>query len=196
MTKKCTKCQELKAIILFYQDRTRKDGHTPWCKACQGAYRVANRDKLSEKQRESQRRYSKWYYRNNKDKSKKYKKANRLRINKLQKERRSSNINYRISYNLRCRIGNAVKNNQKGGSAINELGCSVDFFKAYIAQLFLPGMSWDNYGLHGWHLDHIIPLSSFDLTDREQFLKACHYTNYQPLWAKDNLTKAAKTESS
>lgn len=51
-------------------------------------------------------------------------------------------------------------------------------------------MTWENYG--EWHLDHIKPLVSFDLTKRVQFLETCHYTNYQPLWAKDNLTKSGK----
>ena len=53
-------------------------------------------------------------------------------------------------------------------------------------------MTWDNYGYDGWHLDHKTPLAAFDLTDREEFLQACHYTNYQPLWSLDNLRKGAK----
>ena len=85
----------------------------------------------------------------------------------------------------------AIKSNQKAGSAVRDLGCSIKEFKACIESKFQHGMTWDNHGFHGWHLDHIIPLSKFDLTDREEFLKACHYTNIQPLWAYDNLSKGA-----
>jgi len=57
---------------------------------------------------------------------------------------------------------------------------------------FQPDMNWDNWASDGWHIDHIKPLASFDLTDREQLLIACHYTNLQPLWAKDNIAKSDK----
>ena len=53
-------------------------------------------------------------------------------------------------------------------------------------------MTWDNYGVYGWHIDHILPLSIFNLSDRTQLLKACHYTNLQPLWAEENLKRGAK----
>jgi len=57
-------------------------------------------------------------------------------------------------------------------------------------------MTWDNYGSGpgSWNIDHIIPLSSFDLTDREQFLEACHYTNLQPLWFEDNMEKGSQLD--
>jgi len=53
-------------------------------------------------------------------------------------------------------------------------------------------ITWENHSRAGWHIDHIKPLISFDLIEREQFLEACHYTNLQPLWAKENLRKGSK----
>ncbi|RWM89999.1 MAG: hypothetical protein EOR84_22585 [Mesorhizobium sp.] len=109
-----------------------------------------------------------------------------------QDSRRRTNPNYRIAGRLRGRLNKALQGRLKGGSAVSDLGCSIPEFKSYIERQFQPGMSWDNWGPDTWHLDHIKPLASFDLTDREQFLQACHYTNYQPLWAADNMKKGAR----
>jgi hypothetical protein len=103
--------------------------------------------------------------------------------------RRKTDIEFRIASNLRSRTTAAIRYGRKNGSAVRDLGISIPEFKVYIESLFMFGMSWGNYGREGWHLDHIIPLTRFNLTDREQFLKAAHYSNYQPLWAKDNIVK-------
>lgn len=95
---------------------------------------------------------------------------------------------------IRSRLSNALNGQFKSGSSIDDLGCTVDEFIIYIESKFLAGMNWDNHGRRGWHLDHIIPISSFDLSNREEFLKAVHYTNIQPLWAIDNLRKSNKIQ--
>lgn len=141
----------------------------------QKLYRIFNKEKIRNKDRK--------YYLNNivkiKNNSKKYK-----------RDRRKIDINYKLSENLRSRLYKIIKNIYKSGSAVKDLGCSINDLKIYLEKQFKPGMAWDNYGK--WHLDHIKPLSSFNLTDRNQFLAACYYTNYQPLWAKENLIKYNK----
>jgi hypothetical protein len=83
----------------------------------------------------------------------------------------------------------AQHNSQKLLGSLEIYGCTIPELRSHLESQFQPGMTWDNYGLHGWHIDHIIPCASFDLTDPEQ-QKACfHYTNLQPLWAEENLKK-------
>lgn len=88
---------------------------------------------------------------------------------------------------LRSRFRLALKNNQKTGSAVKDLGCSITELKQYLEAQFQSGMTWDNHG--EWHIDHIIPLASFNLMDKQQILKACHYTNLRPLWANENFKR-------
>lgn len=87
-------------------------------------------------------------------------------------------------------IGYAIRKNQKKGRIIDAIGCSVDELKRHLEQQFVSGMSWENKGRFGWHVDHIIPLSMFDLTNDYQFKIANHYTNLRPLWWRDNLKKS------
>ena len=81
-----------------------------------------------------------------------------------------------------------TKNIKKNNSSFEIIGCTPKFLTGYLEKLFTDNMSWDNYGK--WHIDHIIPLSSAK-TEQDIF-KLCHYTNLQPLWAKDNIIKSNK----
>jgi hypothetical protein len=95
-----------------------------------------------------------------------------------------------ISYRVREEL---KKNNIKKISKSPELlGCTVQEAREHLEKQFKEGMTWENHGLYGWHIDHIIPCASFDLTDPDQQKKCFHYTNLQPLWAKENLIKGAK----
>lgn len=99
----------------------------------------------------------------------------------------------RLAHNLRHRINKALKGNFKKGSAVRDLGCSIPDFKKYLEAKFHPGMTWENYG--EWHIDHIRPLASFDLSDQIQFLMACNFKNLQPLWAIQNFSKSDRIDA-
>lgn len=142
-------------------------------------------------------KYESDYRNQNKDivlkKKRKYYQDNKIRLNCLKKEynkkRHLEDIEFKLKSNLRSRLNQAIKTNTKAGSAISDLGCSIAELKEHLERQFQDGMSWDNWTIDGWHIDHIIPLANFDLTNKEELKKACHYANLQPLWAKDNLKK-------
>lgn len=192
--KHCNKCGQDKNLSDFPKDNSRKDGHRHECKNCHNTYLRKHYKKNKEKRNKSSKKWKIKNKRHIKAYRKKYnrthKEANRIQHNKYIQKRLQFDLNYRLSSYLRSRIHDALKKSYKVGSAISDLGCTIEEFRDYIATKFTEGMSWENYGK--WHLDHIIPLISFDLTDRNAFLIACHYTNYQPLWAKDNLKKRSK----
>jgi hypothetical protein len=100
----------------------------------------------------------------------------------------------KVAANLRSRLSKALGRNQKTVSMSEYLGCSLQELRIHLESQFKPGMSWNNYSLEGWHVDHIKPLNLFDLSDPDQIKIACHYTNLQPLWAKDNRSKGDSYE--
>lgn len=152
------------------------------------------RIRLRDLERNKIRRESQGYNEKQVERKRKWRELNRdryLATNRAYDAKQlKENIQRRISKNLRHRLGKAVMGKTKGASAVGDLGMSIADFKEYIEGLFKDGMTWDNYGK--WHLDHIRPLSSFDLTDKEQASAACYYLNIQPLWAIDNIKKGAK----
>lgn len=205
--KVCSVCKCKLSLDHFYMNKRCSDGYDCQCKNCKKNYVSSERGRLLRRERNKRWRTSekgKVVYRKINDeyrRSEKGKKSNeksRKRRNLLgksslyYKEKRISDINYKISSNLRGRLLTALKNNQKSGHTLDLLGCSIDELKAHLEMQFEPGMTWDNLGKGEgkWQIDHIIPCSYFDLTKEENQRICFNYRNLQPLWAKDNLEKS------
>ena len=110
-----------------------------------------------------------------------------------QKRALKENKTFRLSCFLRTRINGFAKG-KKDRSTETLIGCSFHQFREYISSLFTEGMSWNNWGRGdgNWHLDHKRPCASFDLSNPEQLAECFHYSNYQPLWSRDNKIKSSK----
>lgn len=198
--KNCTTCLLMKPFSDFSKRLASPDGMSPKCKHCSNQYgiiyREKNADELSKKRkivlnsRTEEQKLLKVAY------DREYNRKNSVRINEHRKQynknKRKSDTAYRLSENLRSRLYKVTAGITKVGSAVHDLGCDINEFKLYIESKFQPGMTWENYGIKGWHVDHIIPLATFNLENREEFIQAAHYTNLQPLWAEDNLKKGSK----
>jgi hypothetical protein len=146
----------------------RKSSLKPSCRAKKKAYRTKMRDKF--------KAYQKAYLERHPER----RKASAARYNQTPKARMAAAI--------RSRIGHALRSKTQSTRAY--LGCTPEFFKKHIEAQFVAGMTWDNFGK--WHMDHIVPLSAFDLSDIRQVQIACNWTNIRPMWAKANLRKSSK----
>lgn len=203
----CTKCKEEKSAESFGFDShsNRLKSHCKQCLAIKRRERYdLNKERLYQKS-DTYKQYQKKY-----KETEEYKEKHNLyrRTSKHHKEWRDkyrkteSQIEYRNSYlrrphvmarnALRNRLRSAMKGEYRKGMAVDNLGCSIISFKKHLESLFKDGMSWDNYG--EWHIDHIKPLSIFNLENDEDVKIACNYKNMQPLWKRENLTKGNKYE--
>ena len=175
----CTKCQANKNFNEFYFVK-----HS-------GYYR--NECKSCWKQRTAKYKFSPLALIKIKERNRKWNKENReivnRRLRKYYKINKELNPKIKLLKNLRRRILHSVINGRKSATTLKLLGCSVEFVKSHIESQFKNGMSWDNYGIRGWHIDHIRPCASFDLTIPEQQFKCFHYTNLQPLWATTEIAR-------
>ena len=98
----------------------------------------------------------------------------------------------RDNLSLRMRLALKEQNLTKRNTTADLVGCSIPFLKEYLEKKFKKGMTWKNQGRFGWHIDHIVPCSKFDLSDPDQQKKCFNYKNLQPLWAKENILKSNK----
>ena len=205
--KACTKCGVEKVLEEFHLNKKGKFGRHSWCKACfdewqqtykqrpgvkrqQRAYAKAHRQqpKFKERWRAYAQRpeHKEWWraYRQRPE-HKEWRRA-------YQQRRSQTDHAFKLVRNLRARLRQALKGTCKSARTLELLGCTVEELRAHLEAQFKPGMTWENQGRYGWHIDHIKPCASFDLTDLEQQRACFHYTNLQPLWAAENLSKGAK----
>jgi len=203
MRKWCAENREKKhAMDAEYRAKNREKFLAYW-----KSYYETNSDKIRE-------RASKWFEKNRelcKQRSRDRYDKNKESILELAKQRakkpeviKSRSARRRFKYHsvpcvkiaIRCRsrLARVLKKELRSENAIQLLGCSLEDAVKHIESLFKPGMSWSNWNYNGWHLDHIKPLVSFDLTDPEQLKVACHISNLQPLWKNENLSKSRKTQ--
>jgi hypothetical protein len=163
-------------------------------------YYIKNRDKLLEKNRlhrlknkEYYLKYEKERYAKNpefyKKKHREYSKTNRDTVNKYVRNKYANDLQFKIKCVLRARLLVALKGKQKSDRTLNLIGCSIPELKIYIERQFKEGMNWQNWMYKGWHIDHKMPISKFNLSDKEEIKRACHYTNLQPMWSLDNHKK-------
>lgn len=159
--KRCSKCNIEKELTEFYKNKGGKDGLRSNCKSCEN------------------------------ERSKKYFKQNRGRVNewrrKRERKRRKTDPLFKMKQNLRSRTQAAFRREgySKDTKTQEMLGVDWQICKAHIEKQFTKGMNWENQG--EWHIDHIIPLASANT--EEELKKLCHYSNLQPLWGEENLSK-------
>lgn len=192
--KTCTKCKVEKEETKFY--KASKGGLEAQCKDCTKENTAEWRKNNLEKSKASVKRCydkNKGKYRETQKRweQKNKKRVRRYKVSHISKKYKT-NLGFRLIFNLRQRIRHVLFKNSKFAPSLELIGCGSDKLKSHLESKFQEGMTWENYGR--WHIDHIRPCASFDLSKEDQQQLCFHYTNLQPLWAADNIKKSDKWE--
>jgi len=193
--KACKKADyQVKRVSILAQKKQYFQANKDSIRKYKETYREINKDIIAKK--------NKVYYEANKNtilkRNSAWQKTNKEWVNTWNKqyrvEKNKIDPSHKIKNNIRTRvrIGIICGGGRKSASTLELLSCSYKHARKHLESQFVEGMNWDNYGFYGWHIDHIIPCASFDLTDPDQQRQCFHYTNLQPLWAEDNLRKSDK----
>lgn len=196
--RRCNKCKIEKPASEFNKDKGNKSGLQYSCRDCQKKWRLENSEKIKDDYRrryiknrdEYKERAKKWAKQNPEKRQEICSKWRKNKGREYKKERYHNDPMYRMVHTIRNRTKTAFKRNywQKNGPTEQMLGTDYKTAFKHIESRFKKGMSWDNFG--EWHIDHIIPLAS--ATTEEGLIELCHYTNLQPLWAEENISKGDK----
>lgn len=202
MIKICCTCKEEKDLSDFQKRKGSKDGHTSACKKCRKVIEDRWKNNNPEKRREAA---NKWAINNRESQAenrkrhnskperiaylKEYRKKHRERYQDLHNNRYKTDPLYNITCKYRRRVYMAIKRKytSKANSTVKLLGVPFETFKKHIESLFTKGMTWEKVMSGDIHLDHKMPLST--ATNEDELASLFHYSNVQPLWAKENLSK-------
>lgn len=207
---KCSTCNKSKSTDCYSLNRSKRNGLQSRCKECVKihrdknkesikAYKLANKDVISAQRKEYRAEnkekiseYDKSYREKNHDKHitrcSEWHKNNKDHTSEYRREYRSI-PEVKIAHSLRERLRSGLVNHIKCESTLDLVGMTGVELREWLESQFVDGMTWDNYGYDGWHIDHIRPCASFDMSDPEEQRKCFNYTNLQPLWAMDNFVK-------
>lgn len=192
VTRICNRCNTEYPLNNFYKHKSNAGGYRPQCKPC---LNYMNKSVWKNSRAEAKQNKKKYVC------TEEQKEKNKLRrrvgnrgpeyalAQKLWRQKYYADPQRNLARAIRRRLYMARKAQCKTGKTLEYLGCSWADLKVHLEKQFKPGMTWENYGVSGWHIDHIIPLCAFDLTKEEELKKACHYTNLRPLWGHENLAK-------
>ena len=198
-SKICSKCGVEKELCEFHNSKKGKLGKVSNCKNCVLLYQNSRKD-IKKKYDENYRQINKIkiseritkYVSENKErvslKKLEWCRKNKDRINKNIRERKKNDPVFKLKILYRTKINKILKTKKE--KTFDLIGCTPIELKLYLENKFTGEMSWNNHGQFGWHIDHIIPLSSAKNDD--ELKKLCHYTNLQPLWWWENLEKRVK----
>jgi aspartyl-tRNA synthetase len=189
--RRCSRCKC--TMLLKYFSENRKGELFKTCDTC-----LEKNRKYAENHKEERKENTERWVMNNKEHFKEqkkiYYKANKEKINRKKNEwdknKRDTDVNYRVLKNLRNRLWYAIKENTKSATTKILLGCTSEELKIHLENKFTDGMNWDNYGK--WHIDHILPCCSFDMSSSDKQKECFHFSNLQPLWAIDNMIKGGR----
>ena len=176
--KKCSKCGEIKKVSMFYLKITGLSPYESRCKKC--VFEISKKN--SDKNKDKKKKYDKLYVKKN--------------LNKI-KKRQNNKYNNDLQYKMQCVLRNRLnkhlklKSTEKRNKTLDYLGCSINNFCKHIESKFDKHMNWENHGNY-CHLDHIFPLSKADMAKESEIKKVMHWSNFQPLEAKENISKGAK----
>ena len=204
-SKICNKCKIERDISLFLGHKLGQPYYRTDCQICKceagKVYRLENQEKILAKNRvyhaenrEKINEKHRKFREENKERlsiqNKGYRIKGRARIAAWHRNKRKTDVKFKLLCNLRNRVYCALKGFSKSAKTLELLACSVEFLKSHLEAQFDPKMTWDNYGLFGWSVDHIIPCAAFDLEKEEEQRKCFHYSNLQPLWTTTEIAKA------